>query len=384
MSIDDLLTRELATVARGIEPPPAPVDQLVARGREADRRSRWYAVGAVAAAAVLLAGTMAVGLRDQGDERPAPSERPTGLVGLGYRVGEPPRVPTQIGRDTWVDGRLLPDPYDPFQAQGDGVVARNAVDTQWRVLTQPGLPMLPDTMSFFPVPGPGGDTVAWIDRADMQRPELVLWTFADGEQSGETRLAMPARSNSHLVGVDGDGNVYYDPGTGEDPNSDRPPLRVWNPATGTDTDVTWRGWPVSSPTVIPQGLQFRDDDGTWVGSPGPDGELSGAERVAPLIEQLRPSPGLTRIAWETDEQGREVVADELPADTRAFVTVQDVGDRDSRRQVPLPANVDFAGFRWEDDGHLLLTIYDTELGTEQSLLRCDLDGACEYALPPEE
>ena len=277
-----------------------------------------------------------------------------------------------------------PDPYAPFQAQGDGVVAMNEVDTHWRVLTQPGLPMLPRTMRFFPVPGPDGDTVAWIDRADQVRPELVLWTFADGEQSGESRLALPANSTSSLLGVDGDGNIYYDPGTGADPNSDRPPLRVWNPETGADAEVTRRGAPVSTPTVIPQGLQFREDDGIWVGSPGPDGELSGAVPVAPRIGQLRPSPGLTRVAWASDKRGGEVAADALPPGARAFVTVQEVGDRGSRRRVPLPANIDFAAFGWEDDGHLLLTIYDTELGTRQSLLRCDLDGACEYAVPPED
>jgi hypothetical protein len=121
-----------------------------------------------------------------------------------------------------------------------------------------------------------------------------------------------------------------------------------------------------------------------VGSPGPDGDLSEAVRVAPLVEQLSPSPGLTHVAWATDERGGEVVAEGLPPGTRAFVTVQEVGDRGSRHRVPLPANVDFEGFRWEDDGHLLLTIYDTELGTKQSLLRCDLEGACEYAVPPED
>ncbi|MGZ8738700.1 MAG: hypothetical protein ACXWW7_16165 [Nocardioides sp.] len=384
MSIDDLLTQELATVARGVEPPPAPVDDLVARGRDAGRRSRWYARGAVAAAAVLVAGTVAVGLPDHGDERPAPSERPTGPVGLGYRVGESPQVPTQIGQDIWVDGRLLPDPYDPFQTQGGGAVARNAVDTQWRVLTQPGMPMLPDTMSFFPVPAPDGDTVAWIDRADMRRPELVLWTFADGEQSGESRLALPVDSRAILLGVDGDGNVYYEPITGEDPNSDRPPLRVWNPATGADSAVTRHGKRVSGPTVIPQGLQFSDDEGTWAGAPGTDGVLDEAVQLPQLIRPPRLSPGLTRVAWATDKKGGEVDAEALPPDSRAFVTVQEVGDRGSRRQVPLPANVDFAGFQWEDDGHLLLSIYDTELGTKQSLLRCDLEGACEYAVPPEE
>ena len=35
-------------------------------------------------------------------------------------------------------------------------------------------------------------------------------------------------------------------------------------------------------------------------------------------------------------------------------------------------------------GHLLLTIDDTELGAMQSLLRCDLEGACDYAVPPED
>ena len=141
---------------------------------------------------------------------------------------------------------------------------------------------------------------------------------------------------------------------------------------------------MTQPSRGPAGPQFRDDDGIWVGSPGPDGEFSGTVRVAPPIEQLRLSPGLTRVAWETDEQVREVVAEALPPGSRAFVTVQEVGDRGSRRQVPLPADVDFAGFRWEDDTHLLLTIYDTELGTKQSLLRCDLEGACEYAVPPED
>ena len=60
---------------------------------------------------------MAIGLGDRGEERPAPSDRPTGLVGLGYPVGEPPQVPTQISRDTWVDGRLLPDPYESSRSR---------------------------------------------------------------------------------------------------------------------------------------------------------------------------------------------------------------------------------------------------------------------------
>ena len=41
--------------------------------------------------------------------------------------------------------------------------------------------------------------------------------------------------------------------------------------------------------------------------------------------------------------------------------------------------------RWEDETHVLLTLFGDERGTTQSLLRCDVtDGAagCEYAVPP--
>ena len=98
MSIDDLLTQELATVARGVEPPPVPVDDLVARGREAGRRSRWYAVGAVAAAAVLLPAPWPSGW-DSGDERPAPADVRPARSGSATG-GRPPQVPTQIGGTT--------------------------------------------------------------------------------------------------------------------------------------------------------------------------------------------------------------------------------------------------------------------------------------------
>ena len=384
MSIDDLLTQDLATVARGVEAPPAPVAELVARGRRATRRNRLYAAGAVAASvALVVGGSVAIGLGDRGQERPAPSGRPTGLVGLGYPVGEPPQVPTEINRDTWVGGRLLPDAYEFHQVLGGGVVAADAVDTHWRVLTQQGPPMIPDTNVGFPAPGPDGDRVAWVDRADIVRPELVLWTFAGGEQSGEARLAMPRSSHPRALGIDALGNVYYDPGLDEQ-STEAPPLRVWNPETGVDADLTWQGENAHSTIVVPQGLQFSDAAGSWwTGAPGTDGALREAARL-PRVTWPILSPGGTRVTWVTDKTGEETTPESLPEGVLVFAMVQDVGAPDTRRRVDLPEDVEFEAVSWEDDEHLLLRIYDTSLGTKQSLLRCDLDGDCEYAVPPED
>ena len=326
---------------------------------------------------------MAIGLGDRGDERPAPSGRPTGLVGLGYPVGEPPQVPTQIDRDTWVDGRLLPDAYESTRSTARGVVAMNAVDTHWRVLTQPGPPMLPDTMRFFPVARPGRRH-GRLDRPRRHvRPELVLWTFADGEQSGETRLAMPRYSHPRAPRHRRARQRLLRPWP-DAQSTEAPPLRVWNPETGIDADVTWRRERPLTTIVVPQGLQFSDAAGSWwTGAPGTDGALREAARL-PRVTWPILSPGVTRVTWVTDKTGEETTPESLPEGVLVFVMVQDVGAPDTRRRVDLPEDVDFEAVSWEDDEHLLLRIYDTSLGAKQSLLRCDLDGDCEYAVPPED
>ncbi|MET1059153.1 MAG: hypothetical protein ABWX84_06130 [Nocardioides sp.] len=363
MSIDDLLTRELATVARGVEPPPAPVDQLVARGREARRRSRWYAAGAAAAAAAVVLGVVWSGATGGGDD--ARRQDPAGPAG-DLPTGALPQVPIQVGTTTYVDGRALAEKYGPLVGDGQGGVALVPATRRWRVLTEPGEPELPAGTVGSPAPHPDGDRVAYVDRTGT----LELWSY-DGTRDQVISGPTPARE-SLLAGMDSSGNVYVT--ALEDPAA---PPRVWNLADERDRPVTYAGAPVSLVGVTGAGLLFSTEPGGehLLGVPDATGAIVEARGVPDAT--LAVSASGDRVAWLTDTQ--EGADGRLPS-----VTVEKLVGPPGRVVIDLPDGTGAGDVVWEDETHVLVTLFRDARGTTQSLLRCDLDGACEYAVPPPD
>lgn len=377
MNVDDQLTRELDIVARGLRPSPPPVAELVARGRAAERRRRWYAGGVAAAVAAMVVGAAAVAGLGGGDDTggPDPAHRPTRFA---YPTGALPQVPVQVGDTTYVDGNPLPERYSVAIVQGFGALAYTADDPRWRVLSEPGLPTLPPPVFGAPAPHPDGDRVVWVDRTGS----LVLGSFSGGrDHLGRG----PHVGRVALVeGMDSAGNVYVTPaGVTAGPSAT---LRVWNIADRRTVPVTFAGAPVTLRQVTAAGLVFSTTPGgaPMLGVP----DATGAVRESwalPDVLTLEPSPSGRRVAWLTDDQGREPQREDGWDGRFSSVSVQDVDGPGDPSRIDLPEGADVRAVRWEDETHVLLTLFGDERGTTQSLLRCDVtEGAagCEYAVPP--
>jgi hypothetical protein len=366
MSIDDLLTQELATVARGVEPPPVPLDDLVARGREAGRRSRWYAAGAVAAAAAVVLGVVWTGATGGGDD--TRRHDPAGPAG-DLPTGTLPQVPIQVGTTTYVDGRALADTYGPLVGDGQAGVALVPETRRWRVLTEPGEPELPAGTVGSPAAHPDGDRVAYVDRSGR----IQLWTH-DGARAQVVGGPTPA-NEPLLEGMDSSGNVYFT--DLEDPMA---APRVWNLAGSRDHLVTYAGAPVTLVGTTGAGLLFsvRAGGEPLLGVPDATGAIVEARGVPDAT--LAVSASGDRVAWLTDSQER---GQGDPDGSFPSVTVESLVGAPGRVAIDVPDGTNASEVGWEDETHVLVSLYDDGQDVAQSLLRCDLDGACEYAVPPQ-
>ena len=84
-----------------------------------------------------------------------------------------------------------------------------------------------------------------------------------------------------------------------------------------------------------------------------------------------------RVAWLTDtEQGAQ---GPVPS-----VTVEKLAGPPGRTAVDLPDGTIASDVMWEDETHVLISLFSAEDDRAQSLLRCDLDATCEYAVPPAD
>jgi hypothetical protein len=246
------------------------------------------------------------------------------------------------------------------------------------VLSEPGLPALPAPVFGAPATHPDGDRVVWVDRTGS----LVLGSFSGGR---DHLSRGPHVGTVALVdGVDAAGNVYLTPaGVTAGPSA---PLRLWNIASRRTVPVTFAGAPVTLREVTAAGLVFSTtpDGPPMLGRPDASGTLRAAWALPDALT-LEPSPSGDLVAWLTDDRGREPQREDGWDGGFTSVTVQDVGGSSDRRRIDLPEGADVRAVRWEDETHVLLTLYGDEHGTVQSLLRCDVDegaSSCEYAVPP--
>ena len=373
MNIDELIADELAAVAGRVDPPPAPVAALVAAGREEQRRRRWVTAGSAAAAAAVVAGVVWAGAAGGGDD--ARHQDPAGpSIDLDLPTGALPQVPIQVGGTTYVDGRALEGDFGPVVGDGQGGVAAVAGTQRWRVLTEPGVVMLPAAIVGTPAAHPDGDRVAYVDRDGR----LALWS-SDGTRDNVIHGPTPARKPL-LEGMDSAGNVYF---TGEGPSAQ---LRVWNPAGGRDHPVTFAGAPVSLVQVLGAGLVFSAEPGgeALLGVPDARGRIH-ETRGLPDNATLAVSASGDRVAWLTDGKDSHPEAKDGWDGYYRSVTVEKLAGPPGTTRIDLPAGTDVRAVEWEDETHVLVLVFADERGISQSLLRCDVakdEPACEYAAPP--
>jgi hypothetical protein len=128
--------------------------------------------------------------------------------------------------------------------------------------------------------------------------------------------------------------------------------------------------------VTGAGLVFSTEPGGehLLGVPDATGAIVEARGVPDAT--LAVSASGDRVAWLTDSQEGAVG---LPS-----VTVEGLVGPPGRSVIELPDGTNASEVRWEDETHVLVSLFRDGQDIAQSLLRCDLDGACEYAVPPED
>ena len=204
---------------------------------------------------------------------------------------------------------------------------------------------------------------------DRPQQQIRLWSY-DGARAQVVGGPTPAEEPL-LAGTDSSGNVLFT--ALEDPTA---PLRVWNLADESDHLVTYAGAPVTLVGTTGAGLLFSTEPGgePLLGVPDATGAILDARGVPDAT--LAVSASGDRVAWLTDSQEGAVG---LPS-----VAVESLVGAPGRVAIDLPDGTNAGEVRWEDETHVLVSLYSDGQDVAQSLLRCDLEGACEYAVPPED
>jgi hypothetical protein len=246
MSIEDLLSAELSTLADGLPPPHVAAAGLERAGRKERTRRRTAIAVVGSAAAVVLAVGLAIVLPGQGkEELPAPRPfDPVPGTSIPYwqegvlHVGE-----TEI-QTTYRDLKF---------ANGTTVVGRVARGEWFHVVGSELVRLPTGGAGLDPKLSADGDTAAWVTVIDETTRRVVAWDLTTDTEIAEVEVPVQVECCDQggeliLHGVDSEGRVFW--------STDR--TLMWTPGS-EPVEVTGAGTAIFG-DLWPGGLMFQSDE----------------------------------------------------------------------------------------------------------------------------
>jgi hypothetical protein len=351
MNVEVILTEELRAVAGSVQPPPAPIAELVRRAEQSRTRTRAGRVAAIGLVAAAVVGAVVIGSqigRPTASPPPThPSQTPTGGP---LPVGDAPRI-AYVVRDTlYVNGTTQTGSFAGVQNAGGSAVAYRLDGGA------DGTPIVfragrRDVVLSGAVGGtrlsPDGTMVAWFEVSDGA-DQLVLRDLTTGHDLGRvavdaTAVNVDDQGNLNVVSITADGTVVY--------TADAAAYFSWRPG------------------------------GTPVGVPAPDPEAApgGFSPDASFVTLNRDE---TWGVWATDRLGHAPESPDFTGVTDG-ATFEKRGDPESRFTVTFPDGGGAYGLQWESETYALLDYLVDGEGSNDRYLRCSVvTQRCEYAPTP--
>jgi len=343
MSVEDLLTDELRTVAGGVQapPPPAPSHLVQRARRERSRRRRRTLAGAGLVAATVVAA-VALGVHaGHPDAAPGPTH-PTGTPS-GLPTGDAPLVPYVVFERLYVNDEPVPGTWwDVQTVQGHTVATRGVPPIGKPVLfdnqDQPRPTHLLDHAIGTARLSVDGTKLAWIETTGSSA-HVVVRDLPTGETLGRltvdpNRVFIEDGTQDHILWLGDDGTVVYGGSSS---------VRTWrpgSPATPSDVGLQQvKGYPVDYSEIS------FSPDGNWA-------------------------------AWRSDRRGRTT-------DRKDFydgVTFESPRNPDTRFTIALPAGTNVHSVTWESATDVLLRYQEQPGAAALRFMRCSVeDKHCELA-----
>ena len=343
MSVEDLLTGELRTVAGGVQapPPPAPSHLVQQARRERSRRRRRTLAGAGLVAATVVVA-VALGVRaGHPDAAPGPAH-PSGTPSA-LPTGDAPMIPYIVFETLYLYDEPVPGTWWDVQTVQGHTVATRAVPPIGKPVLfdnqdQPQPTHLLDQAIGTARLSTDGTKLAWIEQT-ASSAHLVVRDLETGENLGRLpvdpkRVFIDDGTQEHIMWLDDDGTVWYGGSLG---------VRAWKPGsppvTAPPGPTQTEGYPVDETE-----LTFSAD-GNWA-------------------------------AWRSDRRGR---TGDRPGGYDG-VTFESTQNPDTRFTIALPAGTNVHSVTWESATDVLLRYQEQPGAAALRFMRCSVeDRHCELA-----
>lgn len=358
VDIEETLGRELREVADGLHVPAMP------RLPEEPPRPARRRAPLLAAAAVVLVAAGAVGVatlpdgRDTRPAQPSPSPSPSPPESVAPIPRSAPTLPHVLDRKLYVDGEQVPWTWWTVRPAGDAWIAWRE-DFTWWWGRGAEVNELPNGEDVTPVLSPNGRYVAVV-RAEGREGMLIVIDTETADTVGGTPLSIGAQKwgyPAYVVAVLDDGRVLARRGDSH---------LLWVPGTGgrtVDLFDTAPGQVVLGASSA--GLVVTDGDGgqPYLAEVSDAGELTRIGEL-PRHDDLVVSPGGTWVAWTPiGTTGGDVTS--IPSlEVRGL-------DGTEPATLTAPDGWEFTlrTWVWEDDTHLVSTVWSTERRADR-MARC--------------
>lgn len=363
VDIEETLSRELREVADGLHIPAMP--PMPEEGRHPARRR----APRLAAAAVVLIAAGAVGvatLPEDRDTQPAqpspspslvPSPSPSRAESAASIPRSAPTLPYVLDRRLYVDGEQVDGSWWAVRPAGEAWIAWRE-DYTWRWGRGTEVNELPDGEDVTPKISPNGGYVAVV-RPDGREGMLTVIDTEGGDFVGGSPLSIGSQKwtyPAYVVAALDDGRVVV---------RKKDSYLLWVPGGGSTVDLsgTAPGQVVLDATSA--GLVVTDGDGgqPYLADLSDAGELTRVGEL-PQHDDLVVSPGATWVAWTPiGTTGGDVTS----------VPTLEVRRLDGTEPATLTApdgwELTVRTWVWEDDDHVVSTVWSTEHGSER-MARC--------------
>lgn len=366
VDLEETLARELREVADGLHVPALP-----SLPEAASRPARLRQVLLAAAAVVVIvagAGVVVATVPDGRDTQPAqpspsplPSPEPTPTPGPEEAQRIPriaPTVPYVLDRQLFVDGTQVPGAWWAVRPAGQAWIAwREDFFWWWGRGSTPN--ELPSGEDVTPAISPNGRYVAVV-RVENGASVLTLLDTEYGENVGGTPVSLGRYTSddaAYVAATLDDGRVVVRRGATD---------LLWVPGSGdrtVDLSEPARGQKVVTATSA--GLVVTDGDGgpPYLGELSDEGELTRVGGL-PDHDDLAVSPGGQWMVWTPlGTTGGEVTS--VPS-----LEVQTLdGEKPATLTAPDGWSFKVRTWVWEDDDHLVSTVWSAEVRRER-MARC--------------
>lgn len=363
VDLEKTLARELREVAEGLHVPAVP--PLPERApRPARRRSMLMAAAAVVVITAGVGGVVAT-VPDGRDPQPvqpspsfAPSASPSPDAPVERIPGHAPTVPYVADLKLHTDGTQVPGRWWAVRPAGETWIAWRE-DFFWWWGRGPTPQELPNGEDVTPALSPDGKYIAVV-RPENGVSMLTVLDTETGENIGGTPVSLGRYTfdnAAYVLAVLDDGRVVVRRGATD---------LLWVPGAGNRTvDLSETAPGQMVVTATPAGLVVTDGDGgqPYLAELSDGGELTLIGEL-PEYDDLAVSPGAKWMAWTPGgTTGGEVTS--VPS-----LEVQTLdGDQQGTLTAPAGWRFKVRTWVWEDDDHLVSTVWSTDVRRER-MVRC--------------